>query len=420
MVYLGVNTIKSLVLGFSLVDMTRHGDGFDPQAYWRRCVYTSAAARRIAAMLRGVDPEEAFTVALLQDLGMLAMRAVCGPEYDEVLEATGGDHRALPDHETESIGFSHAEASAALAEKWKLPEGVVLPIRHHHLESVEQLRTLPPLAAIVSLAHRLASAIAEATDIQPLDDAKAMAAALHDWPGETMDELAAGIIEDAQSLSSLLHVDVGGPASIAALMAEAEDLRVAHSVSMQQQVTQLEEQALTDGLTNIANRKRFDLELAERFEQARSFNGALGIAIVDADRFKSVNDTHGHQAGDAVLVEIARRLSDYIRDAGLVCRYGGEEFAVILPGADREKTTCFAEGIRRTIAGAPFDVSEVACEADALDVTVSVGGAAFEPAFARVFVRGDVVVTAADRALYAAKQGGRNCVRVFKPRARAA
>ena len=118
--YLGLSTVKSLVLGFSLVDMTRHNNGFDLMDYWRRCVYSAAAARRIAMVTGTCDPNEAFIAALMQDIGMLAMHSVLGDEYNQLLEETHGNHMMVPHCEHSSLGFDHAEVGAELGERWNL------------------------------------------------------------------------------------------------------------------------------------------------------------------------------------------------------------------------------------------------------------------------------------------------------------
>jgi len=148
--------------------------------------------------------------------------------------------------------------------------------------------------------------------------------------------------------------------------------------------------------------------------------GQLSLIFVDADHFKAVNDAHGHLAGDAVLVELSRRLLDYFGDRGLVCRYGGEEFAIILRDVDRVEAARLAEGARVAIESEAFDLSAVPDTVDSLKVTISLGVAAVTFGELDRFADHTQFVNAADRAVYAAKKSGRNCVRVFKASARSA
>jgi diguanylate cyclase (GGDEF)-like protein len=186
---------------------------------------------------------------------------------------------------------------------------------------------------------------------------------------------------------------------------EADELR--HTA------TDLARASIIDALTQVNNRRQFDSEVLSRFEQAKSFNGCVAVVMVDADKFKNLNDSFGHQVGDAVLIEIARRLKETVKDAGVVCRYGGEEFAVILAGADRKQAAMRAEQLRLAIASYSVDVKYLQCGMEAVPVTVSLGVAVYEPSAASRITSPQLLVQAADKALYAAKHAGRNCVRVF-------
>ena len=161
---------------------------------------------------------------------------------------------------------------------------------------------------------------------------------------------------------------------------------------------QAEEQTLTDGLTGVGNRRRLDKELPRVVADAAGRSTA--VIMVDLDHFKSVNDTHGHPAGDALLKAIAEVLRDTVRPADAVYRYGGEEFCVVLPETDGPTAVTVAERIRATVGGRSFDVTG----SDPIRATASLGVASStgaDPAD---------LVAKADRALYAAKQGGRDRV----------
>lgn len=159
--------------------------------------------------------------------------------------------------------------------------------------------------------------------------------------------------------------------------------------------------AITDGLTGLRSRRYFEETLRHEVERAARHGEPLGLLLLDIDHFKRVNDTYGHGGGDRVLIEVTHRLSQLVRPGDLAARYGGEEFAMLLPGATPEETLAVAERIRRGVAAAPIAVSEdVLCH-----VTVSIGAAGV-PALRDV----DELVLAADRALYAAKNAGRDRV----------
>lgn len=160
--------------------------------------------------------------------------------------------------------------------------------------------------------------------------------------------------------------------------------------------------AATDPLTGLYNRRYALPHLARLAERAEQSDRCFAVLILDLDRFKAINDAHGHGAGDAVLVEVARRLRDNLRAVDLVARIGGEEFLVALPDTDATAARAAAERLRRVIGATP-----IAREGGApLPVTVSIGialGAADNGSVAEI-------LDAADAALYRAKHAGRNRV----------
>ncbi|MFL5845447.1 MAG: GGDEF domain-containing protein [Solirubrobacteraceae bacterium] len=161
----------------------------------------------------------------------------------------------------------------------------------------------------------------------------------------------------------------------------------------------LERLAFTDALSNIPNRRFLDRQLEAMVSSARRHGRPLAVALVDIDRFKPINDTHGHAIGDAVIAEVARRLGERLRTEDHLGRFGGEEFLVLLPEADAEAAAAAAEALRTEVCSSP-----VMTDDGPLDVTVSVGWAVWddEP--------GHALVGRADVALYEAKAAGRNRV----------
>jgi two-component system, cell cycle response regulator len=160
--------------------------------------------------------------------------------------------------------------------------------------------------------------------------------------------------------------------------------------------------AITDGLTGLRTRGYLNEMMAVECERARRSGEPVSLVMVDVDFFKSINDGHGHPAGDEVLTEIGRRLRGLLRPADVVARYGGEEFAMLLPATGPADAGALGERIRRAVGELPITLAE----GTELAVTVSAGtagmaGPAADPR---------LLVDAADRALYTAKRTGRNRV----------
>ncbi|MDT6964519.1 diguanylate cyclase [Cupriavidus sp. SZY C1] len=160
---------------------------------------------------------------------------------------------------------------------------------------------------------------------------------------------------------------------------------------------QLEALSKTDQLTGVFNRRHLDAVLISELERHRRDGHPFSIILIDVDRFKAINDNHGHQVGDRVLVELAGRILDAMRDVDTVGRWGGEEFLIICPDTDAPAAVALAEGLRRTVSERHFPLTG--------PMTASLGVASVQP--------GDTIhgmISRADQALYRSKHKGRDRV----------
>ncbi len=159
------------------------------------------------------------------------------------------------------------------------------------------------------------------------------------------------------------------------------------------------EEARTDALTQLANRRAFDLALADSAKAFQESKSPTALVMVDVDHFKRFNDRYGHPAGDAVLRGVAGVLSEELHKTGVVCRYGGEEFAVVFPGKTARDVAESVEHCRSVITERTFEF-----EGTHFRITCSVGLAEFHQAGTP-----ETLVARADEALYHSKKSGRNC-----------
>lgn len=403
--YLGLNTVKSLVLGFSLVEATKSAgeNGFDLEAHWRRAIVGATGSRIVAKMVGGVDAEEAFTAALFQDLGMLASFAALKTEYTQSIKDT--PHRAVCRSETKTFGFDHTQVGNELASKWKLPVNICEAIRcHHNTDSVlpehQSLARVVAIGAIVSDTMDETTAKAAIRKIERLT---------RDWYAKNapdVGELLEEVAESSKALAKLFEQEIGDLPDPAFIMGQAKEQGFEHQLL-------LEREAHIDSLTRVANRKRFDAELERVYREFVSDELGFGVLFFDVDKFKNVNDTHGHIAGDAVLVQLARRTSQVVGEMGIVCRYGGEEFAVIVPGATLDECALLGEQVRAKIGDSLFDLSAIDNVPDEMAVTVSIGVSSTDAGSASRLSSGDQIIFEADECVYSAKADGRNNVKIW-------
>ena len=207
----------------------------------------------------------------------------------------------------------------------------------------------------------------------------------------------------------MVHDEVIGILNVQSTEAEAyddEQVRVFETLAAQAAVAiqnaRLYALATVDALTGLYVRRYFDLRLKEEWEEVRRYGGDFAVLFLDLDDFKALNDTYGHLVGDEILKEVGQAIRETMREADIACRYGGEEFAALMPRTDLEAATAVAERIREAVAERRVRAGDVH-----VFVTVSIGVAAYgasRPEDARALVR------RADEALYRAKALGKNRV----------
>lgn len=416
LVILGLQSVKTLVLGFSLVNNLAKNKlkGFTHLRYWRRSIFAATAARSLAAKLNVVQQEECFLAALLMDIGMLVLDQVLGEPYSQINEQATS-HVKLAAVERQSLGMTHADVAGMLADMWKLPPLLCEPIRYHHTPEEVPDATLRRLAEVVNLAGRCADVFVDEDAAQPIQDVRRICLETYKIPESEADALLDEICRNTKEVAPLFEINIAAGQSYESILKKANETLVDLTLRMQQEAKtlavqneELQRKAMTDALTGLSNRAQLDMFITEQFQKHRNENKPLSLLLLDLDKFKSINDQHGHQAGDEVLKHVGRVLRSAARPQDLAARYGGEELTLVLPGAPRALAATIADTICRALAMRP-----VAIGPKTLNVTASIGVATMdgtgpirEPAH---------LLKAADLAVYAAKRAGRNCVRVFTP-----
>jgi diguanylate cyclase (GGDEF)-like protein len=349
---------------------------------------------------------------LLQDIGMLVLDQVLGEPYGEVHSKTNA-HTELLALEEQALGMNHAQVAGFLAESWKLPPLLSVPIAQHHTPDQAADPALRKLAEVVQVSGRCADVFVDKEPASAINDVRAACRNNYKMSDADADALLDDIGKRTKEVASLFELNIGSIVEYEAILKKANEALVEITLQTQQQAKTLKKQnqelqiaAATDALSGLANRKRFDDFLADQLGKSVSGNKPLSLLMIDIDKFKSINDTHGHPAGDLVIRTLGKLLKTAARPQDLAARYGGEELALILPGTNRTVASAIAETLRRAISARAVQHANAQ-----IDITASVGVACFEPGSPLNLP--SHLIKAADMALYNAKHSGRNCVKVF-------
>jgi diguanylate cyclase (GGDEF)-like protein len=412
-VLLGVRGLRNVALGIMVSDMVpAHPDA---TVLFANSLRRAVTASLLAEKVRGVPKDEAFTAGLFLEVGLLSLARDDLPRAAEIARMPAA-HRPLVER---AFGLlEHSRQGADIATTMRLPATVVEAIAGHHAAQ----RPAAPLAAVAWAAERVAAAW-EGGDVARVTEEAHKAAVALGVPMTEVAELLAKIPEMVTAVAVTFQRSVDEQLDLERLADNARAQLVELNHGYEQIVRRLEtllaekaqladqlahandelaKLAATDALTRLPNRRAFDEALIRDLARNDRGVGGFSVILIDVDHFKSVNDTHGHPAGDAVLVTIADALRRTLRAGDIAARYGGEEFVVLANGSNLEGGRIAAERIR-----AEIERSVTVCAAGMIRVTASLGVAEMRDADRP---RGEDLIKRADRALYAAKAAGRNTV----------
>lgn len=403
---LGLRAVKVTALSFSLVsnrDASRC-PRFKFDLFWAHAAAIASAARYLVSRTCPSLQEEAFVVGLLSRIGKLVMATGLPAEYDALLEKVGSVMRSAVEDERAALTTDHVELGAELLGRWRLPALLVDAVRNQNAPDRTTDRASRLLAGAVKDAQAIADVLC-GLDAAPSERVRAIVS------DEQLAEVSAQFREIAGMLDISLK-DLPDPGELEdrakhllaelslATHAENETIR-AEKKSIEEEKQQLEKRALVDSLTNVGNRAAFDRQLAAEWARAERYHNSLSLLMLDLDRFKSLNDTYGHVAGDEVLRAAAECMAGVIRASDFLARYGGEEFAVIATETDVEAAVQLAERIRVAVAARTVRHAD-----QVLRMTVSIGVIGRSGPLAQVTPA--QFIAAADKQLYRAKRAGRN------------
>ncbi len=427
---LGTNAVRSLVLSFSFLNMEQpqYGAGFNYGRFWEESLAAAVASKLIMAQISDQDPEEVFTVSLLQNLGKLIFACAYRETYDQLLEEAAGSEKRLLELEDEQIGANHAYIGGEAAKHWNFPESLAIPITYHH-DPDGYNGDDPDIVMEIGVAHLaalLANIMYSGNPIDYHGPFRQRAQKMFKLDTPRIDAILEQANGDVAKAANYFGLNIEGTASIPEILQQANielsllnmsyeqinrelvqaKLRLEKlAVELEEKNNYLEEIANLDGLTQIYNHRYFQESLDKEISRSIRQENELGLILADIDNFKKFNDFYGHQAGDYVLREVASLCGGVIREYDLIARYGGEEFVFILPETNQVDALTVAEKIRTAVEQHLFSY-----EGDDYRVTSSFGVAVFS---GKAALKKAELIDRADKALYTAKKKGRNRVEAY-------
>ena len=423
LVVIGLNATMTVALSFSLAEALTDGPNgaHVTQMVWRRALISASAARLLGAHLNMRDLEELFLAGLLQDLGILALDAAM-PEVYRPLVTSARDHDDLLEKERAAFDSDHGEAGEWLMNNWGLPQRMAkVASGVHDPDSVKISGDDVLFVKCVAVAGQVADLFLGEDREAGTERVAEGAARLLGINQEALEPLLNEVAEVLPEVAALYDTEIISARKAAGVIDQAREILAARNLHLIQEVSeqhrkvqemerttkQLRETASRDALTGLLNRRRFDEVLETEFIMATESGWPLTIGFIDLDHFKAVNDTYGHQVGDAVLSRVASVLSEHLRERDFIMRYGGEEFVALLPGTGLKQAEQVFERLRAAVAQ---EVHEGPAGVR-FRATVSIGLATHMDGARRAASAVDLV-RGADRALYDAKRSGRNTIRI--------
>lgn len=429
LVYLGLGPVKSLVLGFSLVSSVEdeNDQRFGYIEYWQRGLHTAIASKLIADHLELSDiADEAFLAGLCQDIGMIAMYRVLNSEYIELIEKTDGDHSKLAKYELEQYEIQHSAVGAALAEVWRLPDEITMPVKYHDRPTAcptEHSKTARCIA-LGNLVHRV---LRSDSPTEVLREAYQRA---DTWLGinqTDLDEIILKAGDSIREIASLFDLDIGSLPTAEQVLAKAD--RQLIELSKDQSIESYGTKELSnllvgddnvDPVTGIYTRIGFNHAVRAAFLPAANAEIDLSIVQIVLTGTDDLISTFGVAEHDEVVLGTTVLLHKHFEPmGGVVCRLADSIFGVVLPRVDRRTAAGTADEcckeFERALRGWIPNV-EQASEL----IRVSIGVASLESDTREMFKTPDLLVAAAGRAVQAARATEGSVVRAFIPRRKAA
>ena len=425
LIMLGLGPVKALVLGFSLVSAMEGNeeDTFDYNDYWTRGLNTAIAAK-IVADTKGYkdDSDECFLAGLLQDFGMIAMYRALNQDYVKVVESVEGKHANLAKAELKAFELQHAAVGATIAEKWKLPSEIAVPINYH-----ERPTACPSeyskVARCIALGNLIHEVLISENPSDALRTAYARAQTWLDLTESEVDEIILETSNASKEMAKVLEVDVAKTESAEEILARADRKLIEMTREHQIESYSINELAMgtldpesIDSLTGVLNRDGFKHAIKQVYSAVKPGEVEITVIQISLAGLDEVSELIGAQSHDEIVMGTSVILLKFFEPmGGAICRLTDHDFGVVLPEVGRETasraaasvTEQFGQALGRWIPDLP-DVNEL--------VRVHIGLATLDETTAKLFVSPDRLVLASTKAVQAAKGSKISAIRSFVPK----
>lgn len=400
---LGMHGVMTIALSFSLTDslMKHSRNSLSPansNIFWRRSITSALASRALGQRLNmGNLLDDLFLAGLLQDIGILVFYAMLPETYPQIFTAAA-NHGELHDAENKAFGIGHDELGGALLERWKLPAYLSHACMRSHTLADTANPGINECVAVSGFVADYFLAPSEKEKITMATDTAQACLGLDEFAlVETLEDME----RELHHVEELFEISIVKASHLSGIIDQAKELLTTRTLI---KVRELEDKVQHDGLTGARNRSYFNDAFHQEFLLSTQQRQPLSVAMIDIDHFKLVNDAYGHIAGDGVLVAVVKAVSSKIRQTDILCRYGGEEFALILPGTTLAAARAILTRVKESIAATAYKLGSGAV----IHVTASIGLAVNMMDKEQTFDTHRDMLEAADLALYSAKHSGRN------------